>query len=188
MSEAKKNPDGILKLTAILFVIAAATALLLGLVNFITADRIEELKAEKTAQALLAVMPEGGEYEFNTVPYTGTNASVAAVYEVLGTDGAQCGYVVETIVSGSQGNIDMVVGLDMNKAITGLSIIEMKETSGMGTKANEVDWRAQFVGADSELAVNKDGGTIDAITGATVTSRAVVNGANIALATVAEMG
>ena len=66
-------------------------------------------------------------------------------------------------------------------------LVKTAETSGLGANAGKADWRAQFVGL-TNAAVTKDGGTIDSITGATSTSRAVANGVNSAVAAAASMG
>ena len=79
----------------------------------------------------------------------------------------------------------MVVGVDLNGAVTGISIVKMTETSGLGANASNTSFREQYVGKTGTLAVDKDGGEIVALTGATVTSRAVTNGVNAVLATVA---
>jgi electron transport complex protein RnfG len=177
MTATKKDPNSLPRLIVVLFLICAVTALLLGLVNYITADRIAEIKAEKTAAALSEVLSAD---EYITEEYTGDNSSVTEVYSAV-TGGEQVGYVVECIVSGSQGNIDMVVGVDTDGAVTGVSIVDMSETSGLGSKASGEEWRAQFIGVTEPQSVSKDGGEIDALTGATITSRAVTNGVNIAL-------
>lgn len=186
MTETKKQEASMTRLIVVLFLITAVTALLLGLVNYITADRIAELKLEKTNAALSEVMPGG--YEFAEVQNDNAEkiAGVSKIYSAS-QGGSVGGYVVESIVSGSQGNIDMVVGVDMSGTVTGVAIIQMSETSGLGTKANEPAWREQFVGVSDEQKVNKDGGSIDALTGATITSRAVTNGVNIALQVSAEL-
>ncbi|MDR0818880.1 MAG: FMN-binding protein, partial [Oscillospiraceae bacterium] len=59
--------------------------------------------------------------------------------------------------------------------------------SGLGMVANDEDWRSQFIGKSGTLAVTKDGGDIDAITGATITSRAVTAGVNAAVKIVEEV-
>ena len=64
----------------------------------------------------------------------------------------------------------------------------MSETSGLGSNAKKDWFREQFVGGSGTLRVNKDGGDIQALTGATITSRAVTNGVNAALAAVAALG
>ena len=103
------------------------------------------------------------------------------------------GYVVETTFSGAQGNITMVVGVDNDYKCTGISIISHAETSGLGANAAStsdvgVTWRAQFVGQDKNMAITKAGGTIDALTGATITSRSVVEAAANAISVVESLG
>lgn len=187
MTQTKKNPNSAVRLILVLFVISAIVALLLGMTNYITEDIIDAIKQEKTQKALREVMP--GNYAFEELTAEVSREEVTNVYSACAEGSSEAaGYVVELVVSGSQGNISMVVGVDLNGAVTGVSIVDMAETAGLGDKAADADWRAQFVGASGSVAVNKDGGQIDALTGATVTSRAVANGVNIALATVAELG
>lgn len=81
----------------------------------------------------------------------------------------------------------MVVGVGTDGTVTGVSIISMSETSGLGANASKESFRGQFVGKSGELAVSKDGGEIDALTGATITSRAVTSGVNTALVVASEM-
>ena len=180
MTQTKNSQTSLPRLTGILFAVAAVTALILGLVNFVTADRIAFLKEEKTAAALREVLP--GE-SYAELPLDGKTVDprVKTVYE------SENGWVVDSVVSGSQGDIELVVGVDRSYTVTGVSIIESKETAGLGAKASDPDWRAQFVGADTDVAVSKDGGTIDALTGATITSRAVTAAVNLARETAAAL-
>lgn len=168
-----------LKLTLTLLVISAVVAGLLGLTNFITADRIAQINEQKTAASMQEVLPADS---YTPVEYTGAEANVAAVHQA-----GESGYVVEVTPAGFGGTIDMVVGVDMTGAVTGVSIIDMSETSGLGDNASKADFRDQYVGMSGELAVNKDGGEIDALTGATITSRAVTDGVNTALRVAAEL-
>lgn len=180
MTETKKNPNSMIRLTLILFVITAVTALLLGLVNYITADRIAAITEEKTASAMREVLEAEN---YSVVDYTGGDSQITAVFAA-----DDLGHVVRLSVSGSQGMIDMVVGVDTAGVVTGVSIVNMSETAGLGSKAADESFRSQYVGATGGLAVNKDGGTIDALTGATVTSRAVTNGVNAAVEAVQTLG
>ena len=180
MKESMKNTTSMATLTLILFAISAVTALLLGMVDYITKDKIAEITAEKTASAMREVLSAE---TYDEVTYTGSDSQITSIFAA-----DDLGHVVRLSVSGSQGMIDMVVGVDAAGAVTGVSIVDMSETSGLGTKANEPAFRDQFVGATGGLSVNKDGGTIDALTGATVTSRAVTNGVNAAVAAVQTLG
>ena len=172
-----KNFKYILRLTLTLLLITAVVAALLGFVNYLTEDRIEALQAEKAREAMQEVLP-AQEYEELTVTKAGINAAYRA-------DGL--GYVVNVSVNGFGGEINMMVGVDMDGKVTGISIVSHSETASLGANCVREDFRSQYVGAEGNLAVSKDGGTIEALTGATVSSRAVTNGVNLALEFVKEV-
>ena len=175
----------ILRLAGTLLAITAIVAACLAGVNSITAPIIEELNAQKTQEAIMAVLPSG----FDTVieDYTDETGLVSKVYQ--GADG----YALEVLPSGFDNTITMMVGIDNEGKVLGISIVSHTETAGLGavaaaaTSAGEA-FRAQFVGTSGSVAVSKDGGQLDAITGATITSRAVCTGVNAALACVANLG
>jgi electron transport complex protein RnfG len=96
-------------------------------------------------------------------------------------------YVVLVSPSGFGGEINMAVGIDKDNKVTGVSIISMSETSGLGGNASSPDFLSQYAGGSGKFAVSKDGGEIDALTGATVTSRAVTQGVNSALEAVSTL-
>ncbi len=174
-----KNSRYFLKLTLTLLIISAAVSGLLGLTNLITQDKIAAIAAEKTAASMEEVLPAE---EYTPVDYTGTEANVVSVHKA-----GDAGFVVEVAPGGFGGAIDMVVGVASDGTVTGVSIVSMTETSGLGANAAKESYRSQYVGASGELAVNKDGGTIDALTGATITSRAVTDGVNTALRVASEL-
>ena len=175
-----KKQASMASLVIVLCAICLVTALLLGLVNSVTAGPIAELTAAKTTAAMNEVLPADG---YEEVAYTGDDSQITTIHKA-----GDAGYVVQLSVSGSQGMIDMVVGVKADGTVSGVSIVDMKETAGLGSKASEPDFRAQFVGTDGTASVNKDGGQIIALTGATVTSRAVTKGVNAAVAAAATMG
>lgn len=168
------------KLAGVLLLISAVVAGLLGLTNHITAGRIAAITQEKTAASMQQVLPADS---YTELPYTGEDPLVAKIYEAAGQ-----GYVVEVTPGGFGGTIDMVVGVSPEGTVTGVAIIDMSETSGLGANAQKDSFRSQFAGKSGTLAVSKDGGEIDALTGATITSRAVTTGVNSALAAAAELG
>lgn len=173
---AKPAAPGMAQLALILFIISAVCALLLGLANLITHDRIAEAKAAKLAAAQSEVLAAS---EYTPVDYTGGDPLVKLVSKA-----GDAGYVVQVTPSGFGGAIDMMVGVNADGTVSGVSIVSMSETSGLGTNAKKDEWRGQFVGAAGSVQVSKDGGSIDAITGATITSRAVCDGVNAALSAV----
>lgn len=173
----------ILKLALTLLIITAVVAAALGGVNSVTAPIIAKINAEKTQAAIEAVLPGGGEALESFTDETGTVRKVYA---------SETGYAIEVAPSGFGGDIVMMVGIIGGK-VSGVSVISQTETAGLGaiiaakTSAGET-FREQFAGLSGELAVSKDGGTIDSITSATITSRAVTAGVNAALKCAENLG
>lgn len=186
MSEAKKSSatkaePGTLQLVLILFAISAAVALVLGLANMITAPVIAQNEAEKQAAAMALVL-EADTYDL--VDYSGEDTSIDSIYRA-----GDAGYVVQVSPSGSfSGTLTIMVGVDNNGAVTGVEVVTHAETSGLGANATKAEFRDQFVGLTGTAAVTADGGTIDALTGATITSRAVANGVTSAITAAQSMG
>ena len=174
-----KKEAGPVQLVVTLFLISAICAVLLGLVNNITAGHIAAANEAATNAAMQAVLPADS---YEQVEYTGGNALVTAVYKA-----GDAGYVVQVAPSGFGGNLDVMVGVGADGTCTGVSIISHAETSGLGANATKEDFRAQFVGK-ANVAVTKDGGYIAALTGATITSRAVCDGVNAAIEAAASVG
>ena len=190
----------ILKVAGTLTVISLVVAALLGLVNNVTAGKIAEIDAENTRIAMSAVVPEGSEFTDKLEISDDVAAAAAAqggkLTELYGVKnaGADAGYVMKIAASGSQGTITMMVGVDANKAITGISVVSHAETSGIGTKVmgNEpnaagVPVLDQFIGmsGSGSLVVGK---TVTAISGATVSTKGITMGANAALAAAETLG
>ena len=103
------------------------------------------------------------------------------------------GYVVRVSVNGFGGAIDMMVGVDNAGKVLGISVVNHTETAGLGAEAASqgaagTAFRSQFTGMSGSVSVTKDGGQVDALTGATITSRAVCTGVNAALNAVAKLG
>jgi electron transport complex protein RnfG len=121
---------------------AVITSLLLGMVNYITEGPIAESKAEKTSAAMQAVM-RADEYTEDTYP--GSDPLVQSVSRAM-SGGTQVGWVIGVSPSGFGGAIDMVVGVDMNGLVTGISIVKMSETSGLGTNANKEGLKTSLSG------------------------------------------
>lgn len=190
----------ILKVAGTLTVISLVVAALLGFVNSITADKIAEIDAENTRIAMSAVAPEGSEFG-DKIEVTDDMVAAAAtqsgkileLYPVT-NGGADAGYVLKVSASGSQSTIVMMVGVDANKAITGISVVSQAETSGIGTKVvdNEPNSAGmpvldQFIGLSGAGTLNV-GSTITAISGATVSTKGITMGANAALAVADVLG
>ena len=171
----------ILRLALTLLVITAVVAAALAGVNAITAPRIAAANAEKTQQAIEAVLPGGGTA---VEDFTDPTGLIKAVYA------SDTGYAVQVTPAGFDGAIDMMVGVSKEGKVLNISIISHTETAGLGavaaakTAAGEV-FRGQFAQADAPYAV---GDNVDALTGATITSKAVTLGVNTAVEFVKSLG
>jgi Na+-translocating ferredoxin:NAD+ oxidoreductase subunit G len=166
------------KLTLVLFLITAVVAALLGTVNAVTQGKIAKINEEKTVNAMKVIVP--GANSFEEIPYKGADSIVIGIYAAK-SGSELVGYVVKVAPSGFGGKIYMVVGVSAPGKITGVSIISMNETPGLGTNANKNSFLNQFIGKSGTQAIIRDGGKIDALTGATITSKAVTKGVNSAL-------
>ena len=174
------DPRYIGKLTGTLLGICAVVALLLGIVNSLTEPVIRKMQEEKTAAAMAQVL-SADEYKEQTVSYE----NVSAMYEAV-SGGAVMGYVVEVTTNGFGGAINMVVGVDMDGKVTGVSVIKDSETANLGTKVTRTQSILdRFIGLGGTITVNSGENRFDGVTGATVSSRAVTAGVNTALAAVA---
>ena len=175
----------VLRLAGTLLLITAVVAAALAGVNAVTAPVIEELNAAKTQEAISAVLPGG--FDTEIADYADATGIVSKVYQ-----GAN-GYAVEVGPSGFDNTITMMVGIDNEGKVLGISVVSHTETAGLGAVSADgtpkgIAFRDQFVGASGSVSVTKDGGTMDAITGATITSRAICVGVNAALDCVAGLG
>ena len=182
MTESAKKPASMARLVIVLFIVTAVVALLLGMVDFITRDKIAANIKAKTDAAMSAVISADEYIQLDS--FTDNSGLVKSVYEAKNSDGTFVGYVAEVSPSGFGGAINMVVGVDAYGNVSGISIVKMTETSGLGANASNTSFREQYIGKTGTLAVDKDGGEIVALTGATVTSRAVTDGVNAVLAAV----
>ena len=175
----------VLRLAGTLFLIAAVVAVALAGVNSVTAPAIAELNAQKTQEAISAVLPGG--FDTEITDFADASGIVSKIYQGEG------GYAVEVGPGGFDNTITMMVGIDNEGKVLGISVVSHTETAGLGAVAAAgtpagIAFRDQFVGASGSVSVTKDGGTMDAITGATITSRAICVGVNAALDVVAGLG
>ena len=115
--------------------------------------------------------------------------AVYNVYEALDTDKKRLGWVVKSSGQGYADRIELLLGIDPElKNISGVFVLEQKETPGLGNKIVTDEWRGQYIGKSTgkSLGVVKGGGAgpddINAITGATISSRAVTDIINTAVA------
>ena len=178
-----RNNENTFVLSAVLFVITAVVALMLSLADSVTADKIAENTVKAQNEARAYVMSGATEFEF--VKSSETDI-VREVYTAKSAD-KNLGWCVSVAPNGYGGEIEFIVGIDPEFKTTGIKIVNMSETPGLGAKAGEEKFSSQFDGKDASngLSVIKSGSAADneilAISGATVTSQAIKEGVNAAV-------
>lgn len=172
-------------MVAVLFGITLVASAGVGVVNMITAEPIALSKQAATTAALTEVLPSFDETtseeltidEMPITVYTATKGGVVA------------GYAVQTMTKqGFSGTVRLMVGFDTDGRVVNINVLEQTETPGLGTKI--CDEGNPLLGSvkgqrleekklvDGKLAVRKDGGDVDALTAATISSRAYVDAVN----------
>ena len=181
----KSSAKYILQLALTLLLITGVVAAALADVNSLTASRIYKNKQLKSWEAIQKVLPEGAIISEET-EITDSSGIVKTLYT------STKGYAVEVVPNGFGGAITMLVGISFEGKVLGIAVVSQTETAGLGavvaadSQAGE-NFRSQFVGLSGAVAVTKDGGDIDSVAGATISSRAVVAGVNAALSCVANL-
>ena len=180
----KKDKLEILRVGLILFAITAVAAFVLAFVNSVTEPVIAANNQKKQEAAMKSVLPEGTKFE--NVEFTpDEGSSVSEIYSA-----GDAGAVVMVKPKGYGGEISMAVGIDRSYKVTGVEIISQSETAGLGANCTNDSFKEQFKGKTENIEVVKNGAKenqIDAISSATITSKAVTKGVNEAVATVKAM-
>ncbi len=187
----QKNENTVV-LATVLLVITALVAFLLASVNSVTSEKIRIQSEREQIEARSAVLSAAT--AFVELPYqVNDDSPVAKVFKGLSGE-TMVGYCVQVSPVGYGGEIDMVVGITQNGTIEAVRIISMTETPGLGAKAQEESFIGQFAGknGDTPLQIVKGSASaeneITAISGATITSRAVTDGIYAAVEAVRQMG
>ena len=170
----------VITLGVILMVICAVAAGALAATNNVTAPIIQAQEAQKVQESLKEVLPNADEFEEQKdlqLP-----EGVQSVYFAK-SGGEDVGIIAVVSPSGYGGPVSIMVGIENEGKISAVRILSHSETAGLGAKITEPSFYEQFTGqsVDKELKVSKDGGEIDAISAATISSRAVTNGVNRAI-------
>ena len=164
-----------------LTIITVAAAAILALVSSVTAEPIAMAKKAKQEEAIRLVLPPFEELINDTASVNGVSYPCFKAYDAANQ------LVGIAVQSGSEngfgGHIGIMVGFDNQGSISGYQILETAETPGLGSKADvwfQQGGKGCIVGNDCHqiLQVSKDGGKIDAISGATITSRAILQAIN----------
>jgi len=172
----------IFKYALVLFIITAVTASLLAWVNMVTADKIAQNAVLAENEALREVMVNAESFEMlDEASAKGYGAQ--AIYIAKDASGEEIGLCVKMAQNGYGGEIISVIGVDTEGIVTGVSIISHSETPGLGAKLVKDDFKGQFTGK-GEVSVVKAGAKdneVNAISGATISSRALAGSVNSAV-------
>ena len=161
-----------------LCIIALAAGLLLALTNQLTADRIEEQNAIKANAARASVLPAATEFKALELNQEWVaSLGVDNCYEGYDEAGNLVGYTSQITVKGYGGEIEVVVGMDLKGAVTGVSVggADFAETAGLGAKTKEPAFTDQFIGLVPPAVLKEN---VDSVTGASISSGAVVSAVN----------
>ena len=166
--------------TAVLFLICVIVAAALSGTNLLTKDKIAEQAAQKAEESRKLALSDADTFE-------PANESAENEYYVGKSGSEIVGYVFETSAKGYGGDVDVMTGISLDGKITGVILLDHEETPGLGANAEKEEFRAQFLQdvPDTLLKLVKyqepKPGEVEAMTGASMTSRAVMNAVNEAI-------
>lgn len=187
-----------IRLAGILFLVCAVAAAALGFTNSATYDKIQEQQVIANNEAKKAVLPDAEEFEklddsaFSEIKSNAKYNFITEIYEAK-AGGNIVGYAVQAAPKGYGGIVNIVVGIAADGSIQGVKVGNNSETPGLGKKSETPKFQDQFSGKTWESAINviKNGtpndNEIAAISGATITSKAVTAGVNQALEAAKEL-
>lgn len=172
---ASKKESSFINMVVTLFLVAGVAALALGGVYTVTKEPIAIAKQKKLEAAIKAVLPEFDEI---TTEKVAVNDGDSLTFYYASNGGENIGVAIKTYTNeGFSGKIELMVGLLNDGSISNTAVLSHKETPGLGDKMDKSksDFPIQFMGknpVEYSLLVKKDGGDVDAITAATISSRA----------------
>ena len=173
-----------------LFLITAISAMTLAFTNSITEPVIRKNAEKKQEESMKKVLSEAVSFEksdMSALALVDLQCAVTDVYKGINEAGSEEGYAVMVSSGGYGGEISLAVGIDSELQVTGVDVISHSETPGLGANCVSDAFRNQFINKGMGVEVVKNGAKdnqIDAITSATITSKAVTNGVNTAIAAV----
>lgn len=181
----KLNLKDVLIPTVALLVICLVATTLLAFTNSITSEKIALNAVETENASRNVVLPGGATYSEVTIAENGVTYCTG--YDKIGNE---IGYVFTAGAKGYGGTVSVMVGLDADGTILGIEILSHSETPGLGANAVKPDFKDRFEGKSGVLTVDKvsnDGQNVQAITAATITSKAVVSAVNTITETFAQV-
>ena len=178
----KENISDILGVGFRLFAITAISACLLAVVNEVTSPIIKINTENAQIEANKSVVKEAK--SFNNVEFEDESGIVNSISEGVDSNGNTCGYAVSVLPKGYGGEISLTVGIDNECQVIGMEVISQSETAGLGAKCTEKEFQNRFLGKTNGVTVVKNNAKdneVDAISSATITSKAITKGVNAAL-------
>ncbi len=184
-------------ITIKLLIITIVSAIALGAVNYITAEPIAEQMKAAALEARQAAFPEAADFKPLYDPEAAEIADVTLetllgeapkeyaiiknVYTALDADGNELGITAGVVTKGFNSGLNLTIGIASDGKITGVIVGDNTETAGLGAKASEASFEGQYTGKAAPLnvvKVNPGDSDIQAITGATITTRGITNAVN----------
>ena len=180
----------VIKLGIILLIITSVAAVVLGLANELTKDKIAMVEAEISEAARRDVLSMANTFEpvdeeiFQDI-IRGNN-SILEVYEGYSDENTLVGYAIKTSTPGYSGNVEVITGISLEGKITGIKVVSHQETPGLGANATKPAYQNQYTNKPTDQQIEVVKGVpskeneIQALSGATVSSNAVTDGVNAA--------
>lgn len=169
------------KITGKLMLITTLTALLLACINLLTEPVIEANDKEKKSAAVLELFPEAT--DIRSLNETHSETYIEGINEVFAVYKADLllGYCADAQAMGFADNIGMMVGVTPDSTIVGIRVLTIAETPGIGMAAAEQSYLSGYEGLTGPVTFESGPNHVDAITGATYSSRAIRNGVNLVM-------
>lgn len=175
-----KSLKDILVPAIMLFVIAAVCTALLAGTNLLTKDKIAEIAVQTEMKAKSAVFESAK--SFSDEKTVAVNDKEYVYYDALDEKGNVMGYVFSVTVKSYGGDLSAMVGISSETdKITGVEITAISDTPGLGMKVDSSDFLSQYIDRSGNIGVNKNEKTdteIQAVSGATISSKAVTEAVN----------
>lgn len=173
----KLSAKAILIPTVSLFLICLVVTALLALTNNVTADKIAENEAQSKQESMFTVLPDATDFD---------EIEADVMYEGKDKDGNTVGYAISTATQGYGGQVKAMTGISTDGTIVGVDVFyNDDETPGLGKNTSNESFRDQYKGlsVNTDIVVSKDNTagnsqTVDAVTSATISSRAVTKAVN----------
>lgn len=182
---AAKKESSFFNMVSTLLVVTLVAGLALGAVFNLTEEPIEKAKKLKQENAIKAVLDDFDRIESKNIK-SAYDEEQDLLFNVAYKGDQMVGVAIETFTNnGFGGTVKLMIGLSLDGTINNISVLEHKETPGLGDKMekSKSSWSDQFNGKKGKVALKKNGGEIDAITAATISSNAFIDAVNRAIET-----